>query len=129
MKSGLVSIAMNCASGAIRSRIERQKVPTPGPYSTNNLVFAQSTGPSILRISRSEDGTIEPTITGCLLKPWKNMPQGEGTPAARRSRLRVAAVVELVIDILTLMRSEARRVGKACVSTCRYRGSPKQKKK
>src|SRR3546814_6523271 len=65
MKSGLVSIAMNCASGAIRSRIERQKVPTPGPYSTNNLVFAQSTGPSILRISRSEDGTIEPTITGC----------------------------------------------------------------
>src|SRR3546814_8820779 len=100
MKSGLVSIAMNCASGAIRSRIERQKVPTPGPYSTNNLVFAQSTGPSILRISRSEDGTIEPTITGCLTKPWKNMHQGEGTPAARRSRLRVAAVVELVIDIL-----------------------------
>src|SRR3546814_2243249 len=113
MKSGLVSIAMNCASGAIRSRIERQKVPTPGPYSTNNLVFAQSTGPSILRISRSEDGTIEPTITGCLRKPWKNMPQEEGTPAARRSRLRVAAVVELVIDILTLMLSQRNTRGRS----------------
>src|SRR3546814_20656525 len=79
VKCGLVAIVVNGASGAIRSRIERKKVPTPGLYSTNNLVFGQSTGPSILRISRSEDGTIEPTITGCLRKPWKNMPQGEGT--------------------------------------------------
>ena len=83
MKSALVSIAISIASGAIRSRIGRQKVPTPGPYSTNSLQLAQSTGPSILRISLSDDGTIDPTITGCLKKPCRNIPQGLGTPAAR----------------------------------------------
>src|SRR5690606_13713859 len=103
MKSGLVSMAINCASGASRSRTGRQNVPAPGPYSTNNLVFAQSTGPSILRISRSDECTIDPTITGCLRNPWKNMLQGDETPAARRARRRAAAVVELVIGILTLV--------------------------
>ena len=97
MKSGLVSIAISIASGAIFSRIGRQKVPTPGPYSTNSLVFAQSTGPSILAISRSDDGMIEPTITGCFRKPEKNICHGLGTPAALR-RLRRMALVELAMS-------------------------------
>src|SRR3982750_372884 len=95
MKSGLVSIAIYFASGASRSSTCGQKVPTPGPYSTNSFVFSQSTGPSILRISLPDEGTTEPTITGCLMKPLMNIPQGEGTPAAARRRGR-AAVVETV---------------------------------
>src|SRR3546814_4525108 len=44
----------------------------------------------------------------------------EATPAARRG-----ALVELLNGSLyTVHRSEARRVGKACVSTCRSRWSP-----
>jgi hypothetical protein len=73
MKSGLVSIAISVASGASRSRIGLQKVPTPGPYSTKTLVRCQSTRPSILSISRADEGMIEPTITGCFRKPRKNI--------------------------------------------------------
>ena len=68
-------------------------MPTPGPYSTNNRQFAQSTGSSILRISLPEEGTTEPTITGCFRKPEKNIPQGEGTPSARGLERRAVAVV------------------------------------
>src|SRR3569832_2315310 len=94
MNAGFVSIATCFASGAMRSRIGRQKVPTPGPYSTNSLVLAQSTGASILRINTPDEGTTEPTITGCLKNPRRNLPQGEGTPAAAR-RCRLAAAVDI----------------------------------
>src|SRR5437763_7322849 len=85
VKWGLVSIVTSFASGASRSRIGFVNVPTPGPYSTNSLVFAQSTGPSILSISTRLDGMIEPTITGFLMKPRRNCQCGLGD---RRSRLR-----------------------------------------
>ncbi|VVT07214.1 hypothetical protein SPHINGO391_390025 [Sphingomonas aurantiaca] len=101
MNSGLVSITTSLASGAIRSRIGRQKVPTPGPYSTNSLQFAQSTGSSILRISLSDEGTIDPTMTGCFRNPEKNICHGDGTPAGRL-RARRVAVVELGIAFLTV---------------------------
>ncbi|VXC72946.1 hypothetical protein SPHINGOT1_130157 [Sphingomonas sp. T1] len=109
MKSGLVSITISVASGAMRSRIGRQKVPTPGPYSTNTLVLSQSTRPSILRISLSDDGTIEPTMTGCFRNSVKNICHGEGTPAGR-VRARRAAVVGLGIVFLTI-RDPARTRG------------------
>src|SRR3546814_863583 len=51
MKSSVVSIAISVASPGRCSRTGRQKVPTPGPYSTNSLVFFQSTGRSMWRIS------------------------------------------------------------------------------
>src|SRR3546814_19766114 len=76
MKSSLVSIAISVASPDMRSRTGRQKVPTPGPYSTNSLLFFQSTGRSMWRISVGDDGTIDPTMTGCLIKPRTNMPHG-----------------------------------------------------
>ena len=60
------------------------KVPTPGPYSTNSLVFAQSTGSSILSMSTRLDGMIEPTITGFLMKPRRNCHCGLGERRSRR---------------------------------------------
>ena len=39
-----MSIVSSVASGAEPVEHGRVKVPTPGPYSTNSLVFAQSTG-------------------------------------------------------------------------------------
>ena len=59
------------------------KVPTPGPYSTNSLVFAQSTGLSMRSISVREEGMIEPTMTGRLRKPLKNIAIGPGAPRLR----------------------------------------------
>ena len=61
------------------------KVPTPGPYSTNSLQFAQSTGASILSIVAFDEGMIEPTITGCLMKPLRKCQSGP-PPAARAKR-------------------------------------------
>ena len=72
MNSSLVSIAISLASGASRSRIGRVKVPTPGPYSTNNLTLSHSTGSSIRSISTLLDGMTDPTITGFLMKPRRN---------------------------------------------------------
>src|SRR3546814_9286669 len=72
MKSSLVSIAISVASPGRCSRTGRQKVPTPGPYSTNSFVFFQSTGRSMWRISVGEEGTIDPTMTGCLMKPRRS---------------------------------------------------------
>src|SRR6478736_3279153 len=62
----------------MRSRIAWQKVPTPGPYSTNNLVFAQSVRDSMLRISLPDDGMIDPTITGWRRNSLKNIVFGPG---------------------------------------------------
>src|SRR5437868_12848023 len=66
------------------------KVPTPGPYSTNNLQFAQSTGASILSTIAFEDGMIEPTIIGCLMKPRRKCQSGLPLPL-RAKRLLVRA--------------------------------------
>ena len=84
MKSGLVSIAISLASGASRSRIGRVKVPTPGPYSTNNLAADQSTGFSILSIRIRLDGMTDPTITGCLRKPAQELPASGSCARGRR---------------------------------------------
>src|SRR5688572_17707970 len=72
MKSALVSMAISLASAGSRSSTCRVKVPTPGPYSTNNLTSSQRTGPSILSISTLLDGMTEPTITGFFRKPRRN---------------------------------------------------------
>ncbi len=56
----------------------------PGPYSTNNLVLSQSTGASIFFTVKDDDGIIDPTITGCLIKPLKKTPHG---PKKRLARL------------------------------------------
>ena len=84
MKSALVSIVSSVASGASRSSTGRVKVPTPGPYSTNSFVFAQSTGSSILSISTRLDGMTEPTITGFLRNPRRNCHCGLGERRSRR---------------------------------------------
>src|SRR5215204_2529658 len=88
MNSGLVSIAINMASGFSRARIGLVNVPTPGPYSTNSLADDQSTGFSILSISTRLDGMTEPTMTGCRRKPLKNCQRGllRCRPARRPSR-------------------------------------------
>src|SRR6478672_3016329 len=64
------------ASGASRRRMCWVKVPTPGPYSTNNLQFAQSTGASMRSISTFEEGMTDPTITGCFRNPLRNCQSG-----------------------------------------------------
>src|SRR3569623_605001 len=61
------------------------KVPTPGPYSTNSLVFAQSTRFNMVFCSDLDDAITDPTITGCLRKPLRNIAQGEGSLRARVS--------------------------------------------
>src|SRR3546814_502102 len=86
MKSALVAIAISGASPGRGSSTGRQKVPTPGPYSTNSFVLFQSTGPSMWRISVGDEGTIDPTMTGCLIKPRTNMPHG---PKKRFNRSRI----------------------------------------
>ena len=60
-----------------------QKVPMPGPYSTNNFVLSQSTGANIFFTVRDDDGTIDPTIIGCLIKPFKKTPHGPKKRFAR----------------------------------------------
>src|SRR3546814_13479937 len=45
---------------------------------------------------------------------------------ARRELKQVDAEVGKLDDDIGKLRSEGRRVGKECVSTCRYRGSPYQ---
>src|SRR4029079_1190938 len=77
------------ASGASRSRTGRVKVPTPGPYSTNSLVLAQSTGSSILSISTRLDGMTEPPITGFLRKPRRNCHFGLGERRSERRARRL----------------------------------------
>src|SRR5215218_1335738 len=72
MKSGLVSMAISLASAGSRSSTRRVKVPTPGPYSTNNLTSSQRTGSSILSIRTLLDGMTDPTITGFFRKPRRN---------------------------------------------------------
>ena len=84
MKSGLVSIVTRVASGPSWSRTGRVKVPTPGPYSTNSLVLAQSTGASIFSISTLLDGMIEPTITGFFRNPRRNCHCALGLRRSRR---------------------------------------------
>src|SRR4051812_20025437 len=74
------------ASAGRRRSTSWVKVPTPGPYSTNNLQFAQSTGASILSISTFEEGMTEPTITGCLRKPRRKC--HSGPPPPRRANAR-----------------------------------------
>src|SRR3954451_15919237 len=69
----------------MRSSKGKVNVPTPGPYSTNRRVFAQSTGSSILSINTRLDGMIDPTITGFLMKPRRNCQCGL---LDRRSRRR-----------------------------------------
>ena len=69
--------------GFSRSSTGRQNVPTPGPYSTNRSHSSHLTGASIFLIVMSDDGMIEPTITGCFRKPLKNTPQG---PRRRSTR-------------------------------------------
>ena len=62
-----VRVGVDGDQGRIRPEaIEHRfgEVPTPGPYSTNSRVFAQSTGSSIRSIRTRLDGMIEPTITG-----------------------------------------------------------------
>src|SRR3546814_10288439 len=100
MKSSLVSIAISVASPGRCSRMGRQKVPTPGPYSTNNFVVFQSTGRSMWRIRVGDDGTIDPTMTGCLMKPRTNMPHG---PKKRLSFARIRSE-EHTSELQSLMR-------------------------
>src|SRR6218665_1892509 len=92
MKSGLVSIAIRVASGAMRRRQCSVKVPTPGPYSTNNLQLAQSTGASILSIVARDEGMMEPTITGGLMKPRRKCQRGLPLPLrAKRPFVRASS--------------------------------------
>src|SRR3546814_11306663 len=58
----------------------------PIAYSSNNFVVCQSTGRSMWRIRVGDDGTIDPTMTGCLMKPRTNMPHG---PKKRLSFARI----------------------------------------
>src|SRR3990170_2623283 len=89
VNSGLVSIVSKVASGPRFSRIGRVKVPTPGPYSTNTLVSAQSTGASILSIRIRDEGMTDPTITGFFRKPRRNCQRGLAPRcAARRTNRR-----------------------------------------
>src|SRR3954470_5989753 len=74
------------ASAGRRRSTSWVKVPTPGPYSTNNLQLAQSTGASILSISTFEEGITEPTITGCFTKPRRKC--HSGPPPPRRANAR-----------------------------------------
>src|SRR3954469_2908715 len=87
MKSGFVSIAIYVPSAGKRSRIAWVKVPTPGPYSTNNLTLGQSGTLSIALICAFDEAMIEPTITGRLKNPLRNIAQGEGSLRARVSAL------------------------------------------
>src|SRR3546814_2927439 len=50
------------------------------------IFLFQSTGPSMWRISVGDEGTIDPTMTGCLIKPRTNMPHG---PKKRFNRSRI----------------------------------------
>src|SRR3954462_4087552 len=119
MKSGLVSITISFASGARRLRIGRVKVPTPGPYSTKSLQFAQSTLSSMRWTSRCDEDATAPTITGCLKKPLRNITQGEDTPAARISaRRRFAEAVDAGIEILCRFRGN--RGARASAKTNEY---------
>ena len=86
MYSGLVSITISVPSRRKRSSTGWQKVPTPGPYSTNTSQRSQSTGASILRMVKREEGMIDPTIRGSSMNPRKNTPHW---PKARASRLRM----------------------------------------
>ena len=74
MKSGLVSMTISVPSRRSLSRTGRQKVPTPGPYSTNSSHAPQSTGPSILATVKRDDGMIEPTMRSSSTKPRKKTP-------------------------------------------------------
>jgi hypothetical protein len=89
----LVSIVTSVASGPSFSSTGRVNVPTPGPYSTNSRVFAQSTGSSILSIRTRLDGMIEPTITGFLRKPRRNCQRGLGERRSRRRARRRGAFI------------------------------------
>ena len=80
MKSGLVSITISMPSRRSRSSTGRQKVPTPGPYSTNSRHSSHFTGASILAIVKRDEGMIEPTITGCSRNPSKKTPHGPRKP-------------------------------------------------
>ncbi len=60
----------------------------------NKWVASQSTGASILAINLSLDGMIDPTITGCLMKPRKNCQRG--WPARPMRRIWPFSVLTLV---------------------------------
>src|SRR3546814_20815567 len=47
----------------------------------------------------------------------------------KNTLLRISASRRSFVQLITSMRSEERRVGKECVSTCRYRGTPFHEKK
>jgi hypothetical protein len=90
----LVSITSSSASRGRRSSTGWQKVPTPGPYSTNSRVFAQSTGASISRISTGPDCVTAPTMRGCSMKPRMKTPAGPIVRAIfciRRGKARLRA--------------------------------------
>src|SRR4051794_35969826 len=118
VKSALVSIVSRVASGPSLSSTGRVKVPTPGPYSTNRRVFAQSTGPSILSISTRLDGITDPTITGFFRKPRRNCQRGLGERrSCRRCRRRGLFIVRADEDGMKAPLGEAKvaSVGK-CVA-------------
>src|SRR3546814_19238742 len=52
-----------------------------------------------------------------------------GAALIRRFKTMIEAVANQMRERIADLRSEARRVGKECVSTCRSRGSPYLKKK
>jgi hypothetical protein len=83
----LVSITRSSPSRRSRSSTGPQKVPTPGPYSTNSRQRSQSTGASIRSIVAREEGMIEPTIRGCSRNPRKNTPAGPSASPTRCASL------------------------------------------
>ena len=67
------------------------KVPTPGPYSTNSLQFAQSTGASILSISRLRGGNDRADHHRMLDEAAQEVPERAAAAPCARSALFVRA--------------------------------------
>src|SRR3954464_9282207 len=109
------------ASAGRRRRTSWVKVPTPGPYSTNNLQFAQSTGASILSISTFEEGITEPTITGCFMKPRRKCQSGPPPPRRANARFLCACSPGKVMGEIS---RNLRVVGCVGKSAARWQGRP-----
>jgi len=61
-------MATRTASGRMRFRISRVKVPTPGPYSTTTRARLQSTWFIMSFTRKGELGMTEPSMAGLLKK-------------------------------------------------------------
>jgi hypothetical protein len=73
------------------------KVPTPGPYSTNSLHFAQSTGSSILSINIFDEGNHRSHHHRMLDEAAEEHPQRPAACAARKGAVRSAWSAENVM--------------------------------